>query len=108
MPPRTRQTFQQQLDAVEEELQKHARLVMRALDRALQALLSGDEQLADMVIAEDDEAAHKLMTGWNLGDGGSLLATEVSFVGAGEAGPLVDRYPPLRLYLPPDLEALDL
>src|SRR5207253_8741320 len=54
-PPRTRQTFQQQLDAVEEELQNHARLVMRALDRAMQALLSGDEHLADMVIAEDDE-----------------------------------------------------
>src|SRR4029077_7865947 len=55
MPPRTRQTFQQQIDAVEEELQNHARLVMRALDRAMQALLSGDEQLADMVVAEDDE-----------------------------------------------------
>ena len=55
MPPPTRQTFQQQLDAVEEELQNHARLVMRALDRAMQALLAGDEQLADMVIAEDDE-----------------------------------------------------
>jgi phosphate transport system protein len=55
MPPRTRQTFQQQLDAVEEKLQNHARLVMRALDRAMQALLSGDEQLADMVIAGDDE-----------------------------------------------------
>ena len=55
MPPRTRQTFQQQLDEVEEELQNHARLVMRALDRAMQALLSGDEHLADMVIAEDDE-----------------------------------------------------
>ncbi len=54
MPP-TRQAFQQQLDAVEEELQNHGRLVMRALDRAMQALLSGDEQLADMVIAEDDE-----------------------------------------------------
>jgi phosphate transport system protein len=55
MPPPTRQIFQQQLDAVEEELQNHARLVMRALDRAMQALLAGDEQLADMVIAEDDE-----------------------------------------------------
>lgn len=55
MPLRTRQTFQQQLDAVEEELQNHGRLVMRALDRAMQALLSGEKQLADMVIAEDDE-----------------------------------------------------
>ena len=55
MPPLTRQIFQQQLDAVEDELQNHARLVIRALDRAMQALLSGDEQLADMVIAEDDE-----------------------------------------------------
>src|SRR6476659_3746480 len=51
----TRQSFQQQLDAVEEELQNHGRLVLRALDRSVQALLAGDEQLADMVIAEDDE-----------------------------------------------------
>lgn len=51
----TRQNFQQQLDLVEEELQNHGRLVLRALDRAMQALLAGDEQLADMVIAEDDE-----------------------------------------------------
>jgi phosphate transport system protein len=51
----TRHTFQQQLDLVEEELQNHGRLVLRALDRAVQALLAGDEQLADMVIAEDDE-----------------------------------------------------
>jgi hypothetical protein len=41
MPPPTRQFFQQQLDAVEEELQNHARLVMRALDRAMQVLLAG-------------------------------------------------------------------
>jgi phosphate transport system protein len=40
---------------VEEELQNHGRLVLRALDRSVQALLAGDEQLADMVIAEDDE-----------------------------------------------------
>ena len=51
----TRQTFQQQLDAVEQELQSHGALVMRALDRSIQALLSGDEQLADLVIAGDDE-----------------------------------------------------
>jgi phosphate transport system protein len=51
----TRQSFQQQLDAVEEELQNHGRLVLRALDRSVQALLAGDEQLADMVIAEDDD-----------------------------------------------------
>ncbi len=51
----TRQTFQQQLDAVEQELQNHGALVMRALDRSIQALLSGDEQLADLVIAGDDE-----------------------------------------------------
>jgi phosphate transport system protein len=53
--PSTRQTFQQQLDAVEQELQNHGALVMRALDRSIQALLSGDEQLADLVIAGDDE-----------------------------------------------------
>jgi len=53
--PSTRQTFQQQLDAVEQELQSHGALVMRALDRSIQALLSGDEQLADLVIAGDDE-----------------------------------------------------
>jgi len=51
----TRQSFQQQLDAVEEELQNHGRLVLRALDRSVQALLAGDEQLADRVIAGDDE-----------------------------------------------------
>ena len=53
--PSTRQTFQQQLDAVEQELQNHGALVMRALDRSMQALLAGDEQLADLVIAGDDE-----------------------------------------------------
>ena len=51
----TRQSFQQQLDQVEEQLQSHGRLVMRALDRSIEALLAGDEQLADRVIAEDDE-----------------------------------------------------
>ncbi len=51
----TRQTFQQQLDAVEQELQNHGKLVLRALDRSVQALLAGDEQLADLVIAGDDE-----------------------------------------------------
>jgi phosphate transport system protein len=51
----TRQTFQQQLDAVEQELHNHGKLVQRALDRAIQALLAGDEQLADLVIAGDDE-----------------------------------------------------
>jgi phosphate transport system protein len=50
-----RQAFQQHLDTVEEELQAHARLVLRALDRSVQALLAGDEQLADRVIAEDDD-----------------------------------------------------
>ena len=53
--PSTRQTFQQQLDAVEQELQNHGKLVMRALDQSMQALLAGDEQLADIVIAGDDE-----------------------------------------------------
>ena len=38
----TRQSFQQQLDAVEEELQNHGRLVLRALDRSVQALMAGD------------------------------------------------------------------
>ena len=51
----TRHNFQQQLDLVEQELQNHGRLVLRALDRSVQALLAGDEQLADMVIAEDDD-----------------------------------------------------
>jgi phosphate transport system protein len=51
----TRHTFQQQLDAVEQELHNHGKLVQRALDRAIQALLAGDEQLADLVIAGDDE-----------------------------------------------------
>jgi phosphate transport system protein len=51
----TRQTFQQQLDGVEQELQNHGKLVLRALDRSMQALLAGDEQLADLVISGDDE-----------------------------------------------------
>jgi phosphate transport system protein len=51
----TRQTFQQQLDAVEQELHNHGKLVQRALDRAVQALLVAGEQLADLVIAGDDE-----------------------------------------------------
>jgi phosphate uptake regulator len=50
----TRQTFQQQLDGVEQELQNHGKLVLRALDRSMQALLAGDEQLADLVISGDD------------------------------------------------------
>jgi phosphate transport system protein len=50
-----RQAFQQHLDTVEEELQEHGRLVLRAIDRSVQALLAGDEQLADLVIAEDDD-----------------------------------------------------
>jgi phosphate uptake regulator len=60
--PSTRQSFQQQLDLVEEELQNHGRLVMRALDRSVQALMAGDEQLADMVIAADDENATSAST----------------------------------------------
>src|SRR5436190_2220084 len=48
----TRQSFQQQLDAVEEELQNHGRLVLRALDRSVQALLAGDEQLAEAMTTE--------------------------------------------------------
>ena len=46
---------QQQLDECEQELQNHGKLVLRALDRSMQALLAGDEQLADLVIAGDDE-----------------------------------------------------
>lgn len=59
------------------------------------------------LLVDSDDAAERLIADWGLVDGGSLLDTEVSFTAAGETGPLVDRFPPLRLYLPPELESLE-
>jgi len=48
-------TFQEELDAVEAGLQEEGEFVLRALRSSLNALSSGDLDLADEVIAFDDE-----------------------------------------------------
>lgn len=50
-----RATFQEELSALEASLQDEADLVLRALRSALNALARADEELADEVIAFDDE-----------------------------------------------------
>jgi phosphate transport system protein len=50
-----RATFQEELSALEASLQEEGDLVLRALRSALNALARGDEELADEVIAFDDE-----------------------------------------------------
>jgi phosphate transport system protein len=50
-----RTTFQDELSALEASLQEEGDLVLRALRSALNALARGDEELADEVIAFDDE-----------------------------------------------------
>jgi phosphate transport system protein len=50
-----RVTFQEELDALEAALHEEATLVLRALAGALTALVRQDEELADEVIAFDDE-----------------------------------------------------
>lgn len=50
-----RTTFQEELSALESSLQEEGDLVLRALRSALNALARGDEELADEVIAFDDE-----------------------------------------------------
>ncbi|MGK5170489.1 DEAD/DEAH box helicase [Geodermatophilus sp. CPCC 205761] len=74
-------------------------------EREYGALLA---QSIPVLLVADAEHTTRLVDAWGLLDGSTLLATEVAFTAAGEAGPLVDRFPPLRLYLPPDLESLEL
>ncbi len=74
-------------------------------EREYGALLA--QSIPVLLVADAEHATH-LVDAWGLADGSTLLATEVAFTAAGEAGPLVDRFPPLRLYLPPDLESLEL
>jgi phosphate transport system protein len=50
-----RATFQEELDALEATLQEEAELVLRSLRGALNALREQDAELADEVIAFDDE-----------------------------------------------------
>ncbi|HEX5450440.1 MAG TPA: phosphate signaling complex protein PhoU [Gaiellaceae bacterium] len=50
-----RATFQEELSALEASLQDEGELVLRALRSALNALARADEELADEVIAFDDE-----------------------------------------------------
>jgi phosphate transport system protein len=50
-----RATFQQELDGLEASLQEEGELVLRALRGALNALERQDQELADEVIAFDDE-----------------------------------------------------
>jgi phosphate transport system protein len=50
-----RATLQQELDRLEAALQDEGRLALRSLRGALQAMKTGDLQLADQVIAFDDE-----------------------------------------------------
>ncbi|MEK6465725.1 sacsin N-terminal ATP-binding-like domain-containing protein [Pseudonocardia alni] len=65
-------------------------------------------QAAPVLLVDGDDGAQSLIEGWGLSAGSSLLATEISSTPAGEAVLLIDRFPPLRLYLPPDLEGLEL
>jgi phosphate transport system protein len=50
-----RLSFQEELSGLEASLQEEGELVLRALRSALNALARGDEELADEVIAFDDE-----------------------------------------------------
>jgi phosphate transport system protein len=50
-----RRTFQEELGTLEASLQEEGDLVLRALRSALNALARGDDELADEVIAFDDE-----------------------------------------------------
>jgi phosphate transport system protein len=53
--PHGRITFQEELDALEAAIHEEGTLVLRALRGALNALVQQDEDLADEVIAFDDE-----------------------------------------------------
>ena len=50
-----RTTFQEELDLLEATLQEEGQLVLRALRGAINALEQRDEELADEVIAFDDD-----------------------------------------------------
>jgi len=50
-----RTAFQQDLDVLEATLQEEGELVLRALRGAIKALETRDEELADEVIAFDDD-----------------------------------------------------
>jgi phosphate transport system protein len=56
-----RTTFQDELSALEASLQEEGDLVLRALRSALNALARGDEELADEVIAFDDEVDRRYL-----------------------------------------------
>ncbi len=56
-----RATFQDELSALEASLQEEGELVLRALRSALNALARGDEELADEVIAFDDEVDRRYL-----------------------------------------------
>src|SRR5262245_20801288 len=56
-----RQTFQEELSQLEASLQEEGDLVLRALRSALNALARGDGELADEVIAFDDEVDRRYM-----------------------------------------------
>jgi phosphate transport system protein len=51
----TRQTFQEELDEIEAQLQRQAHLCQRALDGVLTAVMSADSIAAEQVIKGDDE-----------------------------------------------------
>ena len=50
----TRQAFHEELDSIELEVLVEGELAERAIDRAVTALVTGDADLARLVIAEDD------------------------------------------------------
>ena len=52
--PETRQAFHEELDSIELEVLVEGELAERAIDRAVTALVTGDADLARLVIAEDD------------------------------------------------------
>ena len=56
-----RELFQDELSALEASLQEEGALVLRALRSALNALARGDEELADEVIAFDDEVDRRYL-----------------------------------------------
>ena len=58
---RMRSTFQQELDVLEATLQEEGELVLRALRGALNALETRDEELADEVIAFDDDVDERYL-----------------------------------------------